>query len=84
MLSGLDLIPIQTLELVPMKIADPISTQLHDYLCLMPSENVTAAQSQSAQIDEEPEEVDPAVGWAALSHLEGKCLYIRQGWFTYS
>lgn len=59
--------------------------ELHDYLCLMPSENVTAAQSRSAQVEQEDhEEVDPAVGWAALSHLEGKCLYLRQGWFTYS
>lgn len=66
-----------------MKIADE-TAQLHDYLCLMPSENATASQTRHAQVEEEHEEVDPAVGWAALSHLEGKCLYLKQGWFTYS
>lgn len=53
----------------------------HNYLCLMPSENSTASQMVK---EEEYEEVDPAQGWAALSHLEGKCLYTKQGWFTYS
>ena len=53
----------------------------HNYLCLMPSENSTASQMVK---EEEYEEIDPAQGWAALSHLEGKCLYTKQGWFTYS
>ena len=65
-----------------MKLPSLDGSLQHDYLCLMPSENSTAAQSAK---EDDHEVVDPAQGWAALSHLEGKCLYTQQGyWFTYS
>lgn len=58
------------------------------YLCLMPSKNETDLQTNAAreqdELDRADHELDPAQGWAALSHLEGKCLYSKQGWFTYS
>ncbi len=66
-----------------MSLTPPGSEYTHEYLCLMPSANVTAAQIQSEEV-EEHEELDPTESWAALSHLEGKCLYFKQGWFTYS
>ena len=64
-----------------MKLPSLDGSHEHSYLCLMPSENSTLSQMTK---EEEYEEVDPAQGWAALSHLEGKCLYTKQGWFTYS
>ncbi|WWD21612.1 hypothetical protein CI109_106098 [Kwoniella shandongensis] len=76
------------LELVPMNFAHPEDepgTPPYPYLCLMPSSNTTAAQtSRIDQLDEVEDELDPVQGWQALSHLEGKCLYSRQGWFTYA
>lgn len=56
-----------------------------DYLCLLPSKNSTMSQSAQAELhDDDDVELDPAESWKALSHLTGKCLYSRQGWFTYS
>lgn len=55
------------------------------YLCMMPERNAT--DSQLALLDgtsNVDEELDPQQGWAALSHLDGKCLYLKMGWFTYS
>ena len=69
-----------------MSLTPPGSTTTADYLCLMPSKNSTDAQTVTASAEEldEHEELDPAQSWAALSHLDGKCLYSKQGWFTYS
>ncbi|KAK8847521.1 hypothetical protein IAR55_005379 [Kwoniella newhampshirensis] len=76
------------LEIVAMNFAHPEDepgTPPYPYLCLMPSSNTTAAQtSRIDQLDEVEDELDPIQGWNALSHLDGKCLYSRQGWFTYA
>lgn len=69
------------LEIMPMKLPSLDGMHEHNYLCLMPSDNATASQVAE---EEEHEEVDPVQGWSALSHLDGKCLYTKQGWFTYS
>jgi protein OS-9 len=66
-----------------MSLTPPDSDYTHEYLCLMPSANTTAAQIQSEEVEEHGE-LDPAESWAALSHLDGRCLYSKQGWFTYS
>jgi protein OS-9 len=51
----------------------------------MPPANTTAAQTQRAvQEERQEDEPDPAQSWLALSHLDGKCLYSKQGWFTYA
>lgn len=43
------------------------------------------SQTAQAELHEDDEvELDAAESWKALSHLTGKCLYSRQGWFTYS
>ena len=67
-----------------MTLKPPGSTSNADYLCLMPSANSTAAQTALSEEADEHDEVDPVQSWAALSHLDGKCLYLKQGWFTYS
>lgn len=36
------------------------------------------------QLEEVEDELDPVQGWKALAHLDGKCLYSKQGWFTYA
>lgn len=57
----------------------------YEYLCLMPSNNSTASQmARIDQLEEVEDELDPDQGWKALSHLDGKCLYSKQGWFTYA
>ena len=71
------------LDLIPMSLTPPGSTYTHEYLCLLPSDNTTASQVQSEAV-EEHDVLDPVESWAALSHLDGRCLYSRQGWFTYS
>ncbi|WVR04729.1 hypothetical protein IAU60_001740 [Kwoniella sp. DSM 27419] len=76
------------LELVSMNFAHPEEPHgpPYPYLCLMPPSNITTAQVERMNAIDEvvEEEVDPVQGWAALSHLEGKCLYSTQGWFTYA
>ncbi|WVW78308.1 hypothetical protein I302_100262 [Kwoniella bestiolae CBS 10118] len=79
------------LELVPMNFAHPSdgpSGTPYPYLCLMPSRNTTVSQTDLIdkldQVEEVEDELDPVQGWQALSHLEGKCLFTKQGWFTYS
>ena len=57
-----------------MSLTPPGSEYTHEYLCLMPSGNTTAAQMQSEQV-EEHEELDPVESWEALSHLNGRCFY---------
>jgi protein OS-9 len=62
---------------------------LHDYLCLIPSPSMVQPTEADAIAHEEAlraaEEIpDPQVGWESLKHLDGKCLYSRQGWFSYS
>lgn len=70
------------LDLIRMALPPPGADTASPYLCLMPHANTTASQVQPT---EEPEvAIDPVSSWAALSHLDGKCLYTRQGWFTYS
>ena len=73
------------LELVPINFSPPGSPDPPmQYLCLMPSRNSTAAQTSHLDELEEYGELDPVQGWGALSHLNGKCLYSKQGWFTYA
>ncbi|KAH6918672.1 hypothetical protein BKA70DRAFT_1247884 [Coprinopsis sp. MPI-PUGE-AT-0042] len=51
------------------------------YLCLIPK----PSESASSRQEEEPEsESTPAKSWSLLVPLSDKCLYHRQGWFTYS
>jgi protein OS-9 len=66
-----------------MALTPPGSLMQADYLCLMPSANSTDSQTARMDLDELVE-LDPVQSWAALSHLDGKCLYSKQGWFTYS
>ena len=66
-----------------MSLTPPGTRLSADYLCLMPSANSTDSQVVRTK-EEEPAELDPIQSWAALSHLEGKCIYSKQGWFTYS
>ncbi|WVF69689.1 hypothetical protein IAT40_004468 [Kwoniella sp. CBS 6097] len=82
------------LELVPMNFAHPDEPHgaPYPYLCLMPSPNTTSSQlrlldqMEDAIVEDQTNgsELDPSQGWAALGHLEGKCLYSKQGWFTYA
>lgn len=65
-----------------MALAPPGADLASPYLCLMPHANATASQVLPAEETEVA--IDPVSSWAALSHLDGKCLYTRQGWFTYS
>ncbi|WVQ83188.1 hypothetical protein IAT38_005327 [Cryptococcus sp. DSM 104549] len=86
--DGKDVSQQDQLELIPMNFApyggNPGDTP-HSYLCLMPSPKTTAEQtSRVDQLEEVEEELDPVQGWNALSHLDGKCLYSKQGWFTYA
>ncbi|WWC59607.1 uncharacterized protein I303_102165 [Kwoniella dejecticola CBS 10117] len=80
-----------SLEVIPMNFAHPseeAGSVPYPYLCLMPSKNAT--DTQTAMIDsldqvvESEDELDPIQGWQAMSHLDGKCLFTKQGWFTYS
>ncbi|WRT64659.1 uncharacterized protein IL334_001593 [Kwoniella shivajii] len=79
-----------SLELIPMNFAHPSEPNgaPYPYLCLMPSRNTTSSQTalidRLDQVEEEEEEIDPVQGWQAMSHLDGKCLFTKQGWFTYS
>ncbi|WVQ75899.1 hypothetical protein IAR50_005534 [Cryptococcus sp. DSM 104548] len=80
--------PTDRLDLIPMNFsprdADP-GANPHQYLCLMPSQNTTQSQLATLdQLEEVEDELDPVQGWEALSHLDGKCLYSKQGWFTYA
>lgn len=69
-----------------MSLLLPDSDETGDFLCLLPSRNTTESQvKRIAEIDDRPEEeVDPVEGWKALSHLDGRCLFSKQGWFTYA
>lgn len=70
------------LDLLRMALAPPGADIASPYLCLMPHPNSTASQvlpAEDAEVD-----IDPISSWSALSHLDGKCLYTQQGWFTYS
>ncbi|WVN89339.1 uncharacterized protein L203_104562 [Cryptococcus depauperatus CBS 7841] len=76
----------ERLELLPMNFspADEESSS-YQYLCLMPSSNTTKSQIATLdQLEDVEDELDPVQGWQALSHLKGKCLYSKQGWFTYA
>jgi protein OS-9 len=72
------------LELIRMALTHPRSNATQPYLCLMPSAAQTAAQNAQAEVEPMHEEIDPVQSWLALSHLDGKCLYAKQGWFTYA
>ncbi|ORY23996.1 hypothetical protein BCR39DRAFT_548093 [Naematelia encephala] len=84
--DGGEMIPSENrLSLIPMSLTPPGSERLNEYLCLMPSSNTTEAQNSIVQGHKaEQEEPDPVQSWQALSHLDGNCLYSKQGWFTYS
>ncbi|WWC68090.1 uncharacterized protein I206_102009 [Kwoniella pini CBS 10737] len=85
-----DLSTKNNLEIIPMNFAHPSeeSGTPYPYLCLMPSKNITDTQTAMIdsldQIVESEDELDPLQGWQAMSHLDGKCLFMKQGWFTYS
>ncbi|RXK40925.1 hypothetical protein M231_01773 [Tremella mesenterica] len=84
--DGRDVIEEDRLEVIPMSL-NTTNGVLIEYLCLLPGSNTTRAQTDLVEANarvEEEEELDPSLGWAALSHLEGRCLYLKQGWFTYS
>ncbi|OWZ66435.1 hypothetical protein AYX14_05909 [Cryptococcus neoformans] len=78
----------EKLELIPMSFAptdQEEDSSAFEYLCLMPSNNSTASQmARIDQLEEVEDELDPVQGWKALAHLDGKCLYSKQGWFTYA
>ncbi|KZT67706.1 hypothetical protein DAEQUDRAFT_672752 [Daedalea quercina L-15889] len=51
------------------------------YLCLIPP----PPDESFATIPNEPvPDISPQHGWSLLQPLNGKCLYHRQGWFTYA
>ncbi|WWC86782.1 uncharacterized protein L201_001661 [Kwoniella dendrophila CBS 6074] len=83
-------VKVDEFELIPMNFAHPAEPDgaPYPYLCLMPSKNDTSSQTalidQLDEVEEIEDELDPMVGWQALSHLDGKCLFTTQGWFTYS
>jgi protein OS-9 len=67
------------------------SSAVHDYLCLVPSppmlhpsKDAEAAAREEAMARAAEETPDPNIGWESLQHLNGRCLYTRQGWFSYS
>ncbi|KAG8707247.1 Protein OS-9 [Ceratobasidium sp. 394] len=49
-----------------------------EYLCLIPPPDAGSAPP------EDPPPSHPSKTWSLLQPLSGKCLYHRQGWFTYS
>ncbi|KAG8906265.1 Protein OS-9 [Tulasnella sp. 403] len=49
------------------------------YVCLVPPALEVAPREY-----EEPQPSDPAKSWQLLHPLSGRCIYHRQGWFTYS
>ncbi len=79
-------------NIVKLRLPAPSSratSPLHDYLCLVPSPPMVRPTEADALAHEEAlraaEEVpDPVIGWESLRHLDGKCLYSKQGWFSYS
>ncbi|KAI0724074.1 hypothetical protein C8Q72DRAFT_877828 [Fomitopsis betulina] len=51
------------------------------YLCFIPP----PPDESAAALSSEPEpDISPQYGWSLLQSLNGKCLYHRQGWFTYA
>jgi protein OS-9 len=54
----------------------------NSYLCLItkPTDMVPSAEDKA----EAEAEVTPVHSWSLLQPLSGRCLYHRQGWFTYS
>jgi protein OS-9 len=76
---------IERLDLVSMNLTPPGAEGMSRFLCLMPSKNSTDNQVLVEEDEEVQDELDPVAGLDALSHLNGRCLYMRQGgWFTYS
>ncbi|KAG9103238.1 Protein OS-9 [Ceratobasidium sp. 370] len=51
-----------------------------EYLCLIPPPDEGSAPFE----DPAPPPSHPSKTWSLLQPLSGKCLYHRQGWFTYS
>ncbi|KAG8776059.1 Protein OS-9 [Ceratobasidium sp. 428] len=51
-----------------------------EYLCLIPPPDEGSAPVE----DPAPPPSHPSKTWSLLQPLSGKCLYHRQGWFTYS
>ncbi|KAF9642772.1 hypothetical protein BDM02DRAFT_3233209 [Thelephora ganbajun] len=54
----------------------------HSYLCLIPPE--PPISDNPSQLEDSSEETTLIQSWNLLQALSGKCLYHRQGWFTYS
>lgn len=54
----------------------------HSYLCLIPPE--PPISDNPSQLEDSSEEATLIQSWNLLQALSGKCLYHRQGWFTYS
>lgn len=79
--------PTQEVEvpLVPLQYTPP-GDGPHSYLCALPSSNTTSTQTVASRQPHDEPEPDPEASWAALSHLNGRCLYQRHylQWFTYS
>ncbi|KAL1407316.1 Protein OS-9 [Vanrija albida] len=77
--------PPTTVSFMPLHYTPPGTDNIATYLCAMPSLNVTESQRDDNERYENDEpEPDPAASWQALNHLDGKCLYLRHAWFTYS
>lgn len=78
--------PDTQVALVPLQYSPPGVGGRHQYLCALPSSNTTSAQNAASRQPHDEPEPDPEASWAALSHLNGRCLYQHHflQWFTYS
>lgn len=81
--------PSQSLSSSPSREPEPVfKLELmkmgpdHSYLCLVPP--VPPISDNPPQIEDSSEETTLIQSWNLLQALSGKCLYHRQGWFTYS
>jgi protein OS-9 len=54
------------------------------FLCLIPPPLEPVATTPSEEDKQAEAQLDPLSGWSLLQPLEGRCLYHRQAWFTYS
>lgn len=74
-----------TVQFMPLHYTPPGTDEISTYLCALPSLNVTESQvNDNARYEDDEPEPDPVASWQALSHLDGKCLYLRHAWFTYA
>lgn len=54
------------------------------FLCLIPPPLEPVPTTPSEEEMQAEAQVDPLYSWSLLQPLEGRCLYHRQAWFTYS